>query len=564
MENRYSYNNCSFQLADEFVRRLTAEGYQLKAHKPADSEIMQDRYTLCKDGERISIVLETKAETLILTARPELIDEMKRFFTAVKSASAARMLPTIKYKEESALAAPPNKNLVTNIKNQNLSKKENGNVGTNNIDKKKILSENEFSKERSKAAADNENVKDSGHSLNKDKTTRNNGIRAEKAISNSQSVEKNTGKANNKLSAAGSVQKDHNKNNVPKSALKKITSANGGLNQDKQQTTASAKNSITLSNEEGLNDVSKAEEGRDSNNKIKPSAPDRRVTSPKAAPNNVQELSEEVKEPLYKNGFSIKKFSPERLKLVLKKIKKSRLMNYKLVEADGEVNLYTVSDKKAQKVYLRYVPLKQTLQLQGKRSELFSELQLMIADDSDFKTVVSSHIQLTGEEKHAGEMQRLLKKRLPDAFGYLSEQSKIDITIGLIDIFNEDVRLSDYSMLLVPPYRGLERFIYDLQKAQGIEVKLIGQAFDKSEGNYTLKASYMRRIRSVIYNEVLSALYTEYFNKRNFYAHSDNSSDSLSRVITEKAQVKAIFEHLLALINYNGKKLKEIGFTVGS
>jgi len=181
--------------------------------------------------------------------------------------------------------------------------------------------------------------------------------------------------------------------------------------------------------------------------------------------------------------------------------------------------------------------------------------------DSTKNTNTKSKKQQKQVDKKVAEAQRKLKRKIPEAFEYMSEQSKIDLAIGFADIMNDDVKLSDYSMLLVPPYRGLERFIYDLQVAKNIEVKMIGQAFEKDAlGQYKLKTGYMRRIKSVIYNEVLVALYTEYFNKRNFYAHSDNTLASSSRFISDKMVVKQIYQDLIELINYNCKKLKEIGF----
>lgn len=273
--------------------------------------------------------------------------------------------------------------------------------------------------------------------------------------------------------------------------------------------------------------------------------------------------------PEYKNGFSLKKCAPERLEGVLKRIRSLKGVSTKVTEtvAGGtkqETISYEITDSKKQKVVLRYMPKKLSLQMQGKRSDLFGELQVILSRDSGYTEAVASHIELTGEEKRAGEIQRNLKKLMPDAFPYLAEQSKIDLSIGMIDIGNPDVRLSDYSVLLVPPFRGLERFIYDLQTAQGISVKMIGQAYEKDDqGNYLLKLGYRKKIPGVIYAEVMSALYTEYFRQRNFYAHSDNSAQGgMQRIITDKSAAKQIFDHLCGVINYNCKKLKEIGFSL--
>ncbi len=164
--------------------------------------------------------------------------------------------------------------------------------------------------------------------------------------------------------------------------------------------------------------------------------------------------------------------------------------------------------------------------------------------------------------KVSASVMRKLRKLLPDAFDLLGEQSKTDLGIGMTDIGNENVKLSDYSVLLVPPYRGLERFIYDLQQAREITVKMIGQAYEKNDsGRHVLKQCY-RKKNGIVYSEVMSALYVEYFEKRNFYAHSDNSLSGASRVINDKAAAKKIFDGLCEIINYNAKKLKETGFAI--
>ena len=263
--------------------------------------------------------------------------------------------------------------------------------------------------------------------------------------------------------------------------------------------------------------------------------------------------------------YTVKKFAAAQLDKVLKGLKKLRGVSYRLENtvAAGtpeEVKTYLIQNKNGQKTKLRYMPGKKILQLQGKRSNLYGEVQALIAGDADFVSAVKPHVELSGAR--TADVQKKLKKRLPDAFEYLSEQSKIDLTIGLLDIYNNEIKLTDYSSLLTPPYRGLEKFISDLQKAQGIEVKMIGQAFDKVDGKYVLKGGYTRRIRSVIYAEVLAALYAEYFASRNFYLHADNSEDSVPRMIGDKAEVQTIFERLLDTINYNSKKLKEIGFSL--
>lgn len=161
----------------------------------------------------------------------------------------------------------------------------------------------------------------------------------------------------------------------------------------------------------------------------------------------------------------------------------------------------------------------------------------------------------------ASQIQAKLKKRLPTAFEFLSEQARVYFSNGIHDFEQASLTLLDYSVLLVPPYKGLERFVFDLQRAEGINVKMIGQAFDKDEaGRYILKRGYQHRIGSVIYSEVMVALYSEYFSRRNFITHSDNTGGSEPRSISDRQEAKRIFDNLLNIVEYNAKKLKEIGF----
>lgn len=278
--------------------------------------------------------------------------------------------------------------------------------------------------------------------------------------------------------------------------------------------------------------------------------------SAKKEPPKAAETTQEL--PEYKDGFSVKKCPPERLSGILERIR--ALKGVRVTKDDGkDVITYAVADKvRQQKCSLRYTVKKQTVQLQGKRSNLFGEVQVLLSSGSEFGDAMGSYKKQT----RTSTVQRDLKKLLPSAVDLLSEQSKIDLGIGMVDIGNEDVKLSDYSVLLVPPYRGLERFIYDLQQSKGIAVKMIGQAYEKTDGGeHVLKQCY-RRKTGVVYSEVMSALYNEYFERRNFYAHSDNSQAGQSRVIADKSAAKAIFTRLCEIIDYNCKKLKEIGFSL--
>lgn len=274
--------------------------------------------------------------------------------------------------------------------------------------------------------------------------------------------------------------------------------------------------------------------------------------------------------PEYKNGYSVKNFPFEALQEAIKLLKSyGKTVNIGETEFAGtiqEVKNYTVSDAEGQKVLLRYATKRMTLQLQGKRSKLFGEVMSQVSNYSDYSSALENYVEETGGGKNGkkvSDVQNKLKKRLPTAYEYLSEQSRIDFSYGIHDFSQSALQLSDYSVLLVPAFRGLERFVFDLQSAEGIKVKMIGQAFDKDDsGKYILKSGYTQRIGSVIYAEVLVALYSEYFAQRNFFAHSDNTDSNMSRSIPERAAAQKIFDHLLDVVEYNGKKLKEIGFSV--
>lgn len=276
--------------------------------------------------------------------------------------------------------------------------------------------------------------------------------------------------------------------------------------------------------------------------------------------------------PKYQNGYSIKNYRPDALVGALKRLKADgKNVTFDGAEFGGtpqEIKSYTVGDEHGQKVILRYATNKMTLQLQGKRSELFGEVQSQVSHDSDYSSALEGYVETTEDgggtgKKKVSEVQTRLKKRLPTAIEFLSEPSRIDFSYGILDFGQAGLRLSDYSGLLVPAFRGLERFIFDLQRAEGINVKMIGQAYDKDDsGRYVLKSGYRQRIGSVIYAEVMVSLYTEYFSQRNFFAHSDNTNGNISRSISDRAVAKGIFDHLLDVVEYNSKKLKEIGFSV--
>ena len=279
----------------------------------------------------------------------------------------------------------------------------------------------------------------------------------------------------------------------------------------------------------------------------KPKPPDVQpvVIKPVAAPQVEKDASEPAKETAKESNnaatLSIAKFTKTRLEWCIKTIKEMSGVTIKTNEetADFADRIYQLKCDNS-KVTLQYSK-KQTVTIQGKDCKFFDDIKSIISTESDL---------------------RQMKKVLPIGYRYLSEPSRIDLSNGMNDL-SGCVRLSDYSVLLIAPYRALEKLIYDLQQAEKINVKMIGQAYEKDEaGKYALKKGYIKRIGSIVYSEVMSALYTEYFAIRNFYTHSDNSSESQSRSISNKTEAQNILNNLLSVIEYNCKKLSEIGFNI--
>lgn len=256
-----------------------------------------------------------------------------------------------------------------------------------------------------------------------------------------------------------------------------------------------------------------------------------------------------------------------------------------LTEADSaqQIISYMVSNAAGNKVRLRFATAKSAVQITGLQSALFESLKTRIetggaqgaSKRDNAAPVQSDGGNQAADARQAPKQQRAggavndkfkpLQRRIPTAFEYLSEQSKADFACGLHDFSQRNLSISDYSVLLVPPFRALERFVFDLQRSEGIVVKMIGQAFDKDDdGKYILKRGYQQRIGSIVYAEVMVALYTEYFSQRNFFAHTDNTGENVSRSISDKQVAKQKFEHLLDVVEYNAAKLKEIGYKINA
>lgn len=264
-----------------------------------------------------------------------------------------------------------------------------------------------------------------------------------------------------------------------------------------------------------------------------------------------------------KNDFALKKYTAERFAAAISSLKDNKIkLKLKSNQGSGasRVDIYEVSSGKS-KLTVCYMPEKKILQIQGKATDFSRKVQTLFSESVDYKSAVKAHIEQKQTDERAATVEKRLKKYLPVGCMYLSPQAKIDFSIGIVDLLSGNIVLSDYSSLLIPPYRGLEKLIFDLEQSQGIKVKMIGQAYEKNDdGEYCLKAVYRRRIGSVVFAEVMAALYTEYNSTRNFYVHS--AAGTQTKVINDKNQAIAIYEKMLSVVEYNAKKLREIGFTL--
>lgn len=485
--DKIEYKNCFQETASAFVEEAISRGICRRVSFSAANEKSHfDRYGLVAgSNKKVSVVFDTKAKMLSVTAPDDLSATLRKIFDEVRTKNKTNGVQTTKERPESSAKA--------NVAPQK---------------REKTITDSKFT---AKSSAKQNNQK------------------SRKAAQGG-TVQRDEARA--RVSADNDGKPDKSDLKVGKDSKKNVAKTKNGKNETKKTAVRTDKQSAELDKKKDKTDEDGAAD------------------------------------------ISLKKYTAERFENALAKIskekKKYRVEGGSVVDKGKQTELvsYTVAGG-GQRLKLRFMPKKQVLQLQGKKSALFSELQLILAEQTDYRAAVDAHIEQACAEqeqekgvRRASAVEKQLKKLLPNAFDYLSEQSKIDFTIGVIELINSQGKHYDYSMLLLPPFRGLERLIFDFQKAQNIVVKMIGQAYEKENDMYVLKASYRRKIGSVVYAEVMAALYREYFEKRNYYMHSDSSERSEARMITDKAQARALFEQMLAVVDYNCKKLREIGFSV--
>ena len=499
--DKIEYRDCSPEKAESFVAALEKSGIAARVSFSAASDVSHfDRYGFDCSGRRLGVVYDRKAKILSVTAPDEASERIKKLYAGLKI------------------------QVVNPKQNQNQPKNKPKSLAHDSRPQKKTEAADAKAAEKPVVAE-----------------------ALDVSARASRRPEEKTEAVNAKLS-------NKNKGNNDSALSLREESQRGNLTERKtgvSDAKTPEKTSVTDINAQKKTPPAdkKSPQKPPADNKTPQKQPQKSVVAPDAETQG--------------GNLSFKKFTEERFGDVIAKLKKRKEFKVAAptVQDKGkqtETVTIVVSDG-GQKLKLRFMPKKQVLQVQGKQESLFSEVRLIVSEESDFKSAVSAHAE--SADKKASEFNRQLKKLMPTAVSYMSDQVKLDFTIGIIEILDSSAEHYDYSMLLLPPFRGLERLIFDIQRAQNVVVKMIGQAYEKENGEYVLKASYRRKINSVVYPEVLGALYREYFATRNFYTHSDAIGGE-NRVISTRKQAVDVFTHLCEVVEYNCRKLAEIRFSI--
>ena len=475
-QKRYNFK-CEESEFDEFIKKLNSSGrFIYRNHTPATHNVMQSRYTYTCEGCRVSVVYETKAKTLIFTAPSEVMQELVDIYNGrivnKQNSSALTKSATLQ-----AGADVPKSENRTSDKSTNIESLKSADDKSNVKFKEAIGDDAEIWRETSTKPQTNKQRANQSTKVQKTSIDGTSGNKVDKKHSE---VTKNANAAGVKLSNNSAKQSSRAKSQTN---VSKFENTNAGKSDVKTKTAKRESETISLPVRKGTKNVK-------SNRKELYSKSSQVVKESDKVDQNKNEQRKSEK------TFTIKKFGKQRAENVLTSIKENKKMRLKQTYSDPEVSTYDISEGK-DKASLRVDEEK--IMLSGAKSRLFDEIQLIISQACDYKTAISTHIKLAGEEKRAFEIERQLRKKLPDAYDLLGEQARIDFAIGVIDIDNSMAVLYDYSTLLIPCFRGLERFIFDLQRAQGIEVKMIGQAYEKENGSYVLKSGYRRKIPFVVY-----------------------------------------------------------------
>ena len=540
--DKIEYRDCSPEKAESFVAALEKSGIAVRVSFSAASDVSHfDRYGFDCAGRRLGVVYDRKAKILSVTAPDDVSERIKKLYAGLKIQAANpkqnQNQPTNKPKSPAPDSRPQKKTEAADAKTAN----------------KTVAAESENSPARAprrpEGKTDTTDTKAAKKSVATD--TNNSRPHLTRGVPKAGEITKES-KTDSARSATGADVKTANKTVAAESENSPARAPRPPEGRTAVPDAKTAKKTPvteTIDQKKTQSADKKSPQKPPADNKTPQKQPQKPVVAPDAESQG--------------GNLSFKKFTEERFGDVIARLKKRK---------EFKVAAPTVQDKGkqtetvtivvasgGQKLKLRFMPKKQVLQVQGKQESLFSEVRLVVSEESDFKSAVTAHAE--SADKKASEFNRQLKKLMPTAVRYMSEQVKLDFTIGVIEILDSSSEHYDYSMLLLPPFRGLERFIFDIQRAQNVVVKMIGQAYEKENGEYVLKASYRRKINSVVYPEVLGALYREYFATRNFYTHSDAVGGE-NRVISTRKQAVDVFTHLCEVVEYNCRKLDEIRFSI--
>ena len=562
--DKKDYKNVDKSTAVAFPEQLVKNGYVLAMHTAPTEKNHFDRYGLVKNNKRVVLVYDVKASILSITAADEQFSEVCSLWDKfAKTSSVNTKNSDVNQSKQQKYAANISDSL------------EKSKVAKQTIPENKI----NLSAERDKTLTAQKTKKDAvgqySATHQSGKSTAKNNMAAGNNAVLSESNARNSDKNNIKSAQNTNNRSDDRKLGDLSKKTQTVTrpgkvSEGDGKSDKNGRSVPVAKVTATPNQNAKPDDKKKSEKLSEPQKNIKQSAKQQETQKDKQ-PNKVKQNSgknqaessaDKGNEPI-KNDFSLKKYSAERFDYALQSLKNAKI-KYKSKGTQGSgtarVDVYEVSENK-NKLTVTFMPEKQILQIQGKANDFSRKIQTYFSEGGDYKSAVKAHIEQKQTDEKAADVERRLKKYLPVGSTLLSPQAKIDFSIGIVDLLSGNIVLSDYSSLLIPPYRGLEKLIFDLEQAQGIKVKMVGQAYEKDEnGAYVLKALYRKRIGSIVYAEVMAALYTEYNSTRNYYVHSGPQLQN--KVINDKNQAISIYENMLAVVEYNAKKLREIGFTL--
>lgn len=568
--DKKDYKNVDKSTAVAFPDLLVKNGYALAMHTAPTEKSHFDRYGLVKNNKRIVLVYDVKASILSITAADEQFAEVCSLWNRFSKSGSANTKTSDDIHPKQKLSANPAQNA---NKSGAVNKDTNGTERGNNGNKTAAVSS-----DRNKTASDKNAKKGTsgqasapgkGSAVSQGENVNAAGNDAAKAKSNAKNADKKIKTDKNKNNKSDKNRQDDLSQNAQSAAPIGKTKEDGVSDKTRQSDSATKAPSATNQNTKSADNKQLVKQSETQKGKKQPAK--QQETKKDKQPNKAKQISgknqaessaDKSNEPI-KNDFSLKKYSAERFDYALQSLKNAKI-KYKSKGTQGSgaarVDVYEVSENK-NKLTVTFMPEKQILQIQGKANDFSRKIQTYFSEGGDYKSAVKAHIEQKQTDEKAADVEKRLKKYLPVGSTLLSPQAKIDFSIGIVDLLSGNIVLSDYSSLLIPPYRGLEKLIFDLEQAQGIKVKMVGQAYEKDEnGAYVLKALYRKRIGSIVYAEVMAALYTEYNSTRNYYVHSGPQLQN--KVINDKNQAISIYENMLAVVEYNAKKLREIGFTL--